>query len=356
VLVKPLPQVATGSELVGLGGEFYCLGSKHTYGDALFMLMGMGTPACACCMIFSPRTNCWRAAPPLREARYSPSACACNGKLYVFGGLKLCEDEVTSSECYDPKTKRWTMLPQIPVTTHGAHAVVIGVSIYLLGGASMDWPSPLDFIQVFDTVAREWTVLRTVVPVRSCFALGYGSKIICLGGSDSCPPNDARGLRNKREEAAAYMRNKAAAGSKKKASKAKAKSTPQWLPDNPILEPGYEEKFEAALEAQQAEQDRAKKDKDPRCTPQSLGNRDGHSTATWCLDTETMEWTQMASAPKLHYPARGYFWLDGHVVRAAEDGKLNFNIESNTWEDDPGRKPTRHHEGGSNPAVQYVPF
>ena len=47
VLVKPLPQVATTSELVGLGGEFYCLGSKHTYGDALFMLMGMGTPACA---------------------------------------------------------------------------------------------------------------------------------------------------------------------------------------------------------------------------------------------------------------------------------------------------------------------
>ena len=129
-----------------------------------------------------------------------------------------------------------------------------------------------------------------VLPVRSCFALGYGSKIICLGGSDSCPPSDARGLRNKREEAAAYMRNKAAAGSKKKASKAKAKSTPQWLPDNPILEVGYEEKFEAALKAQHAEQDRAKKDKDPRCTPQSLGNRDGHSTATWCFDTETMEW------------------------------------------------------------------
>ena len=33
----------------------------------------------------------------------------------------------------------------------------------------------------------------------------------------------------------------------------------------------------------------------------------------------------------LHYPARGYFWLDGHVVRAAEDGKLKFNIESNVW-------------------------
>lgn len=146
-------------------------------------------------MIFSPRTNCWRAAPPLKEARYTPSACACNGKLYVFGGLKLCEDEerpalfslslplpccqlyssstpsasrpqVTSSECYDPKTKRWTMLPQIPVTTHGAHAVVIGVSIYVLGGASMDWPSPLDFIQVFDTVAREWSVLRAVRPAQ----------------------------------------------------------------------------------------------------------------------------------------------------------------------------------------------
>ena len=71
---------------------------------------------------------------------------------------------MTSSECYDPKTKRWTMLPQIPVTTHGASAVVIGARIYLLGGAAMAWPSPLDFIQVFDTVARDWSVLRTVRP------------------------------------------------------------------------------------------------------------------------------------------------------------------------------------------------
>ena len=71
---------------------------------------------------------------------------------------------MTSSECYDPKTKRWTKLPQIPVTTHGASAVAIGVSIYILGGASMPWPSALDFIQVFDTVAREWSVLRTVRP------------------------------------------------------------------------------------------------------------------------------------------------------------------------------------------------
>ena len=40
----------------------------------------------------------------------------------------------------------------------------------------------------------------------------------------------------------------------------------------------------------------------------------------------------------LHYPARGYFWLDGHVVRAAEDGKLKFNIESNVWSP-VGRRP-----------------
>ena len=44
-------------------------------------------------MIFSPRTNCWRAAPPLKEARYKTAACALDGKLYVFGGLKMYEDE-----------------------------------------------------------------------------------------------------------------------------------------------------------------------------------------------------------------------------------------------------------------------
>ena len=45
VLVKPLPQVATSSCLVGIDGEFYCLGSKHLYGTPLFG--GMGAPACA---------------------------------------------------------------------------------------------------------------------------------------------------------------------------------------------------------------------------------------------------------------------------------------------------------------------
>ena len=64
----------------------------------------------------------------------------------------------------------------------------------------------------------------------------------------------------------------------------------------------------------------------------------------------------MASAPKDHYPGRGYFWLDGPVARAAEDGTLNFNIETNEWEDDAGRKPTRHHEGASNPVSILVPF
>ena len=111
VLVKPLPQVATTSSLVGLNSEFYCLGSKHDYGtDVLSGMFGMGSKACACCMIFSPRTNCWRAAPPMNEARYSTAACACDGKLYVFGGLKLYEEEVPL-RALSPKILSTTTLP-----------------------------------------------------------------------------------------------------------------------------------------------------------------------------------------------------------------------------------------------------
>ena len=47
VLVKPLPQVATTSSLVGLNGEFYCLGSKHEYGDSPWGFMAMATKPCA---------------------------------------------------------------------------------------------------------------------------------------------------------------------------------------------------------------------------------------------------------------------------------------------------------------------
>ena len=65
---------------------------------------------------------------------------------------------------------------------------------------------------------------------------------------------------------------------------------------------------------------------------------------------------QLADAPKTHYPSTGYFYLDGDVIRTAEDSKLNFNILKNAWEDDPGRKFVRHHTGGSNPCYQPVPF
>ena len=94
------------------------------------------------------------------------------------------------------------------------------------------------------SLLQRWADSAQVLPVRSCLALGYGAKIICLGGSTKCHPSDAAGLQDKREEAAAYMHKKAECskgGSKKKANKSKTKVS-LWLPDNPILELGYEAK------------------------------------------------------------------------------------------------------------------
>ena len=153
---KPLPEPTSCAQLVALNEEFYCLGGKH-WTDGM---CGMFTKACACCLIFSPRTGEWRGAPPMREARYFPATCACNGKLYAFGGLKFGEFEVLSSECYNPRNNRWTILPQMPVTCHGANAVTVGDEIFICGGAVMTWPSPIDFIQVYHTVRRECAYYR----------------------------------------------------------------------------------------------------------------------------------------------------------------------------------------------------
>lgn len=72
----------------------------------------------------------------------------------------------------------------------------------------------------------------------------------------------------------------------------------------------------------------------------------------------TLKWTQLPSAPKQHYPRNdaGYFYVDGTIVRDAMNPDLNFNLETQTWEDDPGRAVLRNHRLSMQPVAMMVPF
>src|SRR4051812_31666841 len=59
---------------------------------------------------FDLSTNQWRPAPSLTIPRRDHAAAELYGRLYVAGGA-AAERILSSMECFDPKTRTWSLLP-----------------------------------------------------------------------------------------------------------------------------------------------------------------------------------------------------------------------------------------------------
>lgn len=250
----------------------------------------------------------------METARSLLGACACNGKLYVIGGITRKDNgtDIAAVEAYDPKTNRWYPQPPLPVPCHGSSPVAVGNKIYVVGGCAMPWPHPIDFIQVYDTEIQSWTILETLLPHAECLSFAYGDAIICLGGADTYRGTD--GELKFQIQAEKFMDKQLSAGDKpsKKAGKGARRS--KWLARAKaaatVTTKGSAHTVRPASELTLHEKIHEK-------------NRvEQHSAETWSYNTVTHTWTQLATAPKRHYPVNGYFYLDGDMVRAAEDNEL----------------------------------
>ena len=234
----------------------------------------------------------------------------------------------------------------MPVTCHSGHACVIGNDIYLLGGAVTNQGDAtfVDFIQVYSTERRTWTVLNAVCPNRQFFPVAYRQTIVCFGGKEEEEDLSDPGLleENVDDYGEAYISGEAAplftarsaceafmnkpvveVGMSKKKSKKKNKQNrkPQFkLPPSPLLTPASQRIASLTFETT-----------DPR-------------DEVWSLHVPTLKWTQLPSAAKPHYPYHGYFYVDDTVVRDALNTDLNFNLETQLWEDDPGRAVLHNHK------------
>lgn len=57
---------------------------------------------------FNPEQNTWSTIQSMHLVYDEPRAAAYNGLLYVISADGLCNR--TTGECYDPKSKKWTMV------------------------------------------------------------------------------------------------------------------------------------------------------------------------------------------------------------------------------------------------------
>jgi hypothetical protein len=118
------------------------------------------------------------------------------GKLYRVGGLSARnaegEDEdihsVAEFSCFDPATKKWTALAPLPEARSSHDAVVIGDTLYVIGGWKLAGSSKgtwLDTAWSFDLTKPDgaWQALPSPNFHRRALAVAeWNSKAVALGG------------------------------------------------------------------------------------------------------------------------------------------------------------------------------
>ncbi|XP_019381126.1 PREDICTED: kelch-like protein 35 [Gavialis gangeticus] len=123
-------------------------------------------------------SNRWSIVAPLPQAVSSAAIVPCLNKLYVLGGA--VDDSVNSDkvQCYDPEENKWTLLSPTPFSQRCINAVSLDNRIYIVGGL-------LNKIFCYDPKEDTWREVAALPgPLESCGVTVCGGKIYILGGRD----------------------------------------------------------------------------------------------------------------------------------------------------------------------------
>uniref|UniRef100_A0A8C8YQQ9 Kelch like family member 1 n=1 Tax=Prolemur simus TaxID=1328070 RepID=A0A8C8YQQ9_PROSS len=85
-------------------------------------------------------------------------------KLFVIGGRDGLKT-LNTVECYNPKTKTWTVLPPMSTHRHGLGVTVLEGPIYAVGGH--DGWSYLNTVERWDPQSQQWTFVASMSIARS---------------------------------------------------------------------------------------------------------------------------------------------------------------------------------------------
>jgi N-acetylneuraminic acid mutarotase len=109
---------------VASGGRFYVLGGRDRVNYRAAER-------------YDPRRRSWSRLPPLRVARGGiASARLSDGRIVVFGGERLEPGGTTIAEVelFDPRTRRWRLLPDMRTPRHGLGGAALGRRVFALEG------------------------------------------------------------------------------------------------------------------------------------------------------------------------------------------------------------------------------
>jgi uncharacterized GH25 family protein len=118
------------------------------------------------------------------------------GKLYRVGGMQprnkpgdpSDNHSVATCSCYDPATKKWSDLPDMPAGRSSHDAVVVGDTIYVVGGWKMRGtgtkPEWHDTALILDLAAKalKWESIKQPFRRRALTAAAHEGKVYVIAG------------------------------------------------------------------------------------------------------------------------------------------------------------------------------
>ena len=144
--------------------------------------------------IFNPKTKTWREGPEIPKDRLRGSAGVFvrKDKIYLVCGIQdgHWDGFVSWFDELDPKTGKWTILPDAPRARDHVSAAMVGDRMYLAGGRT----SHAKINRVIDTTIKEvdfydfktgkWTTIDTGIPTERAgnSNLGIGPYLVVMNG------------------------------------------------------------------------------------------------------------------------------------------------------------------------------
>jgi N-acetylneuraminic acid mutarotase len=136
--------------------------------------------------LYNIATNTWSfgTPAPTGRAEVAYGELTHGGKLYVIGGRTLGKGNLI--ECYDVSSDSWTTLAPMPTARAAAVAVVVGNSVYVIGGRTGASPrsgTALTAVERYDIDKDMWIAVAPLPKPRSDFAgVAHGGNIYIFGG------------------------------------------------------------------------------------------------------------------------------------------------------------------------------
>ena len=143
------------------GPDFRGPARNHTTGVAsgglFYVLAGRDAQNHTSVDRYDPRRRRWEQLPDMRTARGGiASARLRDGRRVVFGGEDLSPggETIPEVELFDPRTRRWTRLPDMRTPRHGLGGAALGNRVFAVEGGVVPGFSLSNAIEFLDVPAR----------------------------------------------------------------------------------------------------------------------------------------------------------------------------------------------------------